>query len=297
VATARLELTREQILAYRRRVGGLDERLPPGPSSLGDRTGRRRDGGRVVATARRRGPDPGALGRLTGGVAGAAQTLPDRLDRLTSYLVLTKLRAMNAQMRLRSDERREAVIAAAIGEFAANGFAGTSTMSIAKRVGVSQPYLFQLYPTKKDLFIAAVRACFDDIRAIFEEAAREARKRSDDPMTLLMAMGQRYIDLLRDRDRAKLRLQLQAYSASADPEIGDVVRGEWTSLHDTVALVSGATEAQIHGWFAEGMLLTVAAAMGDLDRALELKIALKGATPGAPMPGAGAAPGGASSRS
>ena len=30
----RLELTRAQILAYRRTVGGLDERLPPGPDSL-----------------------------------------------------------------------------------------------------------------------------------------------------------------------------------------------------------------------------------------------------------------------
>lgn len=32
--TSRLELTRSQILAFRRRVGSLDERLPPGASSL-----------------------------------------------------------------------------------------------------------------------------------------------------------------------------------------------------------------------------------------------------------------------
>ena len=35
MTTARLALTREQILAYRRTVGALDERLPPGPASLG----------------------------------------------------------------------------------------------------------------------------------------------------------------------------------------------------------------------------------------------------------------------
>jgi hypothetical protein len=34
VSQARLELTRAQILAHRRRAGGLDERLPPGSSSL-----------------------------------------------------------------------------------------------------------------------------------------------------------------------------------------------------------------------------------------------------------------------
>jgi hypothetical protein len=34
VSTARLELTREQILAHRRSVGALEDRLPPGPASL-----------------------------------------------------------------------------------------------------------------------------------------------------------------------------------------------------------------------------------------------------------------------
>ena len=34
VTTARLDLTREQILAFRRNTNGLDERLPPGPASL-----------------------------------------------------------------------------------------------------------------------------------------------------------------------------------------------------------------------------------------------------------------------
>jgi DNA glycosylase AlkZ-like len=34
VAKRRLELTREQVLAFRRRAGALDERLPPGPTAL-----------------------------------------------------------------------------------------------------------------------------------------------------------------------------------------------------------------------------------------------------------------------
>src|ERR1700722_259586 len=34
MAEARLELTRKQVLGFRRRVGGLDARLPPGPGSL-----------------------------------------------------------------------------------------------------------------------------------------------------------------------------------------------------------------------------------------------------------------------
>ncbi|MFD5148334.1 helix-turn-helix domain-containing protein, partial [Streptomyces sp. NPDC058401] len=58
-------------------------------------------------------------------------------------------------MRLSADERRETVLRAAIAEFATGGYHGTSTETIARRVGVSQPYLFRLFPTKRALFQAA----------------------------------------------------------------------------------------------------------------------------------------------
>ena len=47
-----------------------------------------------------------------------------------------------AATRMPAEERREGVIVAAATEFAAGGYAGTSTAAIARRVGVSQPYLF-----------------------------------------------------------------------------------------------------------------------------------------------------------
>jgi AcrR family transcriptional regulator len=173
--------------------------------------------------------------------------------------------------RLSADERREAVITAATKEFGARGYAGTSTQSIAEQVGVSQPYLFQLFDTKKALFIAAVRACFNRVISTFEAAATEARKQSTDPVEILDAMGHSYIDMLRDRDM--LRLQLQAYAACDDPDIQRVVRDEWTHLYESVAQASGADEGALHSWFAEGMLLNVAASIGDLDSAISLKLA------------------------
>jgi hypothetical protein len=81
--------------------------------------------------------------------------------------------------------------------------------------------------------------------------------------------------LLEDRDM--LRLQLQSYAACEDPEIQSVVRAEWTALYDAVARVSGADEGALHAWFAEGMLLNVAASIGDLDSAVHLKLAIGGA--------------------
>ena len=101
---------------------------------------------------------------------------------------------MNAvQTRLNADERRQSVILEATREFAVHGYAGTSTMDIAKRVGVSQPYLFQLFGTKKDLFIAAVDECFNRVPARFEDVARQAHNESADPEYILHAMGQRLL--------------------------------------------------------------------------------------------------------
>ena len=69
--------------------------------------------------------------------------------------------------RLTADERREEVIAAAAVEFASGEFAGASTAAIARRAGVSQPYLFQLFRTKKDIFLATVRDSFEKTHPAF----------------------------------------------------------------------------------------------------------------------------------
>src|SRR3954470_21482297 len=74
--------------------------------------------------------------------------------------------------RMTADERRDAIVAAGVEEFAPGGLVGASTEAIAKRAGVSQPYVFQLFGTQKELFLAVVRQCFQRTRVAFEEAAR-----------------------------------------------------------------------------------------------------------------------------
>jgi len=91
--------------------------------------------------------------------------------------------------RMSADDRRDEVIAAATIEFAAGGYAGTSTGAIARRVGVSQPYLFQLFGTKKELFLAAVHDCFGRTGRRFEEAGQAARAEGLDTKGILEAMG------------------------------------------------------------------------------------------------------------
>ena len=162
--------------------------------------------------------------------------------------------------RMTADERRDAIIAAGVAEFATGGLVGASTDAIAHRAGVSQPYVFQLFGTKKDLFIAVVRRCFERTRLVFEDAARTFVLGSNPVCeTALDAMGQAYMDLL--TDRTLLLLQLQAYAACSDPDVRDAVREEFARLHQRVAEISGASMQDVHRFFAEGMLLNIAAAV------------------------------------
>lgn len=162
--------------------------------------------------------------------------------------------------RLSADERRDAIVAASMDEFAAHGLAGASVDAIARRAGVSQPYVYQLFGTKKDLFLAVVRRGFERTRIAFEDAVRrhEAGElfECDSPMG---AMGIAYGELL--ADRTLLLVQLQAYAACSDPDVQSVVRAEFSALHRYVATATGATPLELHQFFAEGMLMNVGAAI------------------------------------
>lgn len=157
-----------------------------------------------------------------------------------------------------ADERRDAIVAAAVHAFAEGGYAGTSTESIARAVGVSQPYLFQLFGTKRELFLAAVRHAFQRTRLVFHEAARRGPE-VDQDCSVLHLMGLAYMRLLSDIDL--LRVQLQAYAACGDDDVRAVVREEFAALYEAVKRDSGASNEEIHQFFAEGMLLNVAAAL------------------------------------
>ncbi|MFD8021868.1 TetR/AcrR family transcriptional regulator, partial [Streptomyces lavendulae] len=74
--------------------------------------------------------------------------------------------------RMSAEERRESVIRAAAREFARGGYYGTSTEAIAKQVGVSQPYLFRLFPNKQAMFLAASARCLETTRAVLARAGQ-----------------------------------------------------------------------------------------------------------------------------
>jgi AcrR family transcriptional regulator len=154
-----------------------------------------------------------------------------------------------------SDERRQQVIEAAVKEFAANGFHATSTGAIAKRAGISQPYIYALFPSKAELFLEVDRYVVDRIRRAFLDAARGKTT----PEERLEAMGQAYIELLADRD--EIRFQMQAHAAAGNPELAEPIRKEFTGLWEDVKRMSGASEDQVREFLAKGMLLNVVASL------------------------------------
>src|ERR1700756_3220943 len=57
-----------------------------------------------------------------------------------------------AATRLDSEERRKAIVTAAVPLFARRGFAGTTTKELAEAAGISEALLFRHFPSKKHLY-------------------------------------------------------------------------------------------------------------------------------------------------
>ena len=144
---------------------------------------------------------------------------------------------------------------AALVEFAERGFEGASTEDIARRAGISQPYLFRLFGTKKELFKASVARCLRETLEMFQRAAEGKRGQE-----ALDAIGQAYRAQL-ESDRVRLRAQMHAYVAADDPEIREVVRAGYGDLVAYVRRVSDADWPTIWQFFATGMLLNVLSSM------------------------------------
>src|SRR5262245_49975192 len=137
------------------------------------------------------------------------------------------------QTRRSAEERRREIVEIAISHFAQHGYNGTSTDQIAREAGISQPYLFRLFGTKRDLFLACHSAMHDRIAETFTTAVeglpREERKK---------AMGDAYTGLL--ADRTALLFQMQSYAACSDPEIQVRVRDGYAALVRLVEELTGA---------------------------------------------------------
>jgi AcrR family transcriptional regulator len=165
-------------------------------------------------------------------------------------------------VRMSAEERREGVIRAALSEFARGGYYGTSTDAIAKRVGVSQPYLFRLFPDKRAIFLAAAERCVEVIDRLFRNAAEGLEGEE-----ALHAMAGAYTEMVTEQSEW-LMMQMQLYVAAAtaeaagDHEFGELVRAGWGRLWDTVHELLGSDVDETTTFMACGMLINCLVVMG-----------------------------------
>src|SRR3712207_2879670 len=162
--------------------------------------------------------------------------------------------AQTPRVRKSAAERRDEIVAAAIEHFAVGGYTGTSTEAIARDAGISQPYLFRLFRTKRELFLACHEVCHARILETFRAAARDVPREQR-----LESMGKAYVQLL--EDRTMLLFQMQSYTATADREIQAQVRARYGELVQEVARLTGAGSEDLWRFFGTGMLLNVIAAL------------------------------------
>jgi AcrR family transcriptional regulator len=166
--------------------------------------------------------------------------------------------------RVPASERRDALFEAAVHHFGHGGLHGTKVSAIAAEVGVAQPYVFSLFPTKRGLFLAAVDRCFEKVSAHFAVAAEEFAKNGpqEPDEDKLNAIGRSYMDAIHD-DPDRLLLQLQAYAACGDdPGIQTAVRRNYARLVQLARELTGVDDERLDGFFQMGMWCNVAAALG-----------------------------------
>lgn len=158
----------------------------------------------------------------------------------------------SSRTRMTARERGAQVLEAAVSAFAETGYAATRTDEIARRAGVSQPYVIRLFGSKQQLFLAAIGQVCDRIEEVFREAAAG-------PGDPLDALSDAYNRFLADRDL--LLVLLHAFAAAGDSEIGPVIRDRYGRIYRLIRDLTGASAADSRRFLATGMLLTVMTAL------------------------------------
>jgi AcrR family transcriptional regulator len=171
-----------------------------------------------------------------------------------------RARRKRAGQRLSADERRADLLEAAVIEFAVSGYHGTRTADIAARAGVSQPYVYALFPDKRALFLA----CHDWTTQRIKETLRLASAdggAGGGAEDAEQALGRAYRMLL-DRRPYQVLFQVQAHAAAtADPVIREPVRQRFMELIELSERLHDAPREVVLRHVGQVMLGNVAVAL------------------------------------
>lgn len=159
-----------------------------------------------------------------------------------------------------AEDRRVLILEAATRAFAQGGYHGTSTDTVAREAGVSQPYVVRMFGTKLELFLAvfegACRRIEDTFAAVLDDPSFDAGNEQDQ-----LRLGHAYTGLIEDENL--LRVMNHGFAAGAVPEIGALARERMGEIFRTLKR-TGWTDEEVRDFIAHGMLLNVLLGMGAL---------------------------------
>jgi AcrR family transcriptional regulator len=116
------------------------------------------------------------------------------------------------------EERKAAIVEAAIRLFSAKGFRGTTTRELAAAVGVTEPILYQHFATKRDLYSAIIES---SMRPLHNEpdSLMEAAKAAEDDRAFFTRMGELLLTWYEEQPHM---VRLLFFSALEGHELSDL---------------------------------------------------------------------------
>ncbi|TJY44509.1 TetR/AcrR family transcriptional regulator [Cohnella pontilimi] len=159
-----------------------------------------------------------------------------------------------------SVNRRMEIISAAIEVFAETGYYRATTMQVAKRAGISQPYIFRFFSTKEELLLVALEASWQRIADSFRQVIATAS-----PTRLEQELIETYEEIM-NAYRSEMLLQMQAQTIQEEP----IRMAMQSGFRDIRRIVLEAfqkngvpdSEERTKLFIARGMLCNISMALG-----------------------------------
>jgi TetR/AcrR family transcriptional regulator len=160
---------------------------------------------------------------------------------------MSSVNAIEAQSRMKAEDRRELIIESATAVFGDYGYHGTTTDLVARVAGVSQPYVVRMFGTKERLFVEVLERALRLLLAAFRGALTAE---GDEP--LARRLGLAYVGLL--EHKGLLLSLMHAFVLGSDPVIGARAREGFLQVFEFLRGEAGMSADEATQFLANGML-------------------------------------------
>lgn len=149
---------------------------------------------------------------------------------------------------MRSEDRRELILHAAMRVFGDSGYVGTTTADVARAAGVSQPYVVRMFGTKEKLFLEVLGRALDLLLETFRAAVAEGGRED-----LQHRIGLAYVELA--QTPGLLLSLMHGFVLGSDPVIGAEGRRGFMVVYRFLRHEAGFTADEAQQFLSGGMLI------------------------------------------